>query len=196
MAVKAVPAWCLIASAKRNASESCSPATSRNSRPCPQARSCRSLLTEGPTSVPSAASTAYSMPMVRPIAVAAPAPPGASTCAAPGSQRPESALELGHHLPADQRPWRLAVPLSGGRCLEPQVGGLGRSRAGGRPDRRGSRQPHMPAGEDQQRPAPASDPPCRQRQRLAAGFSKSCEPPRSRTVWRSWACSGPSPDRG
>jgi len=36
-----------------------------------------------------------------------------------------SALVVGHHLSAHHRSRDLALPLSGGRCLEPQGGGLG-----------------------------------------------------------------------
>jgi hypothetical protein len=73
--------------------------------------------------------------------------PGAPPRAAAGEHRPQSGVELGLEPPAHQRAWRLALPLSGGRCQEPltrpeanlpeaRAGGLGWGRAGRGPDRR------------------------------------------------------------
>jgi hypothetical protein len=45
-------------------------------------------------------------------------------------------------------------------------------------------------------PPAATDPPCRQRQCLAAGFSKSCVEPRRNQSWRRWECSGLSLGQG
>ena len=49
---------------------------------------------------------------------------------------------------------------------------------------------------DQQGPSQAADPACRQRQRLAAGFSKSCVRQRWRVALNNVVCSDPSPDHG
>ena len=50
------------------------------------------------------------------------APSGAALSAAPQSRWPEPGVELGHQLPAHHSAGCVAVPLSGGRCLEPQSG--------------------------------------------------------------------------
>lgn len=94
------------------------------------------------------------------------------------AQQGRSGVELGHHLSPHNGARRVAVPLHGDRCLEPQVGGLG-CRQAGRPGHcSGSGEQGLPARTDQQRPPAAADPPRCQRQRLAACFSKSCVRPR------------------
>jgi transposase InsO family protein len=55
---------------------------------------------------------------------------GAKASARAQSVRPKPGVELGHHLPAHHRAWRLVVLLSGDRRLVPQGGGLGLRRTG------------------------------------------------------------------
>ncbi len=83
-AVKVVLAWCLNASRTRSASGSCSRATSRNSPRCHRGKSCRTERCAQPMrswrigasiSSRSAAFTAFSMPMGRPIGMAVPGRP-------------------------------------------------------------------------------------------------------------------------
>ena len=50
--------------------------------------------------------------------------------------RAKPGLELGHHLSAHHGAGCVAVPLPGGRCVEPQGGGLGCRRGSVGPDRR------------------------------------------------------------
>ncbi len=65
-----------------------------------------------------------------------PSAPRTPSGSAGGGQSPKSGMQLGHHLSAHQRPWCLALALSGDRRLEPQSGGLGCGRTGRGPDRR------------------------------------------------------------
>jgi hypothetical protein len=74
--------------------------------------------------------------------------------------RSEAGLGLGHHLPAHHLARDLAVPLPGDRCLEPQVGGLGLSRAGRPSHRSRFGQQGLPQRADQQAAQAAVDPAC------------------------------------
>ena len=55
---------------------------------------------------------------------------GTALGAASQGGSPQPGVEIGHQLPADHGAGCVAVPLSGGRCLEPQSGGLGCGRGG------------------------------------------------------------------
>ena len=64
-----------------------------------------------------------------------PAAAGTALGAASQGGWPQPGVELGHHLPADHGARCVALPLSGGRRLEPQSGGLGCGRGGVGSDR-------------------------------------------------------------
>ena len=61
---------------------------------------------------------------------AGPAAAGTALRAASAGGSPQCALVVGHQLPADHGAGCVAVPLPGGRRLEPQGGGLGCGRGG------------------------------------------------------------------
>ena len=75
IAVKAATAWFHTVLATRSASESCSPATNRNSRHYRRGRSCQSWPIGDCISAQSAASTECSMPTARSTVVAGPVRP-------------------------------------------------------------------------------------------------------------------------
>lgn len=112
IAVKAVSPLFPIASRTRNASGSCSLATSRNSSLCRRDTSCRPWRNGAPTPARIAVSTGCSMPLARPTAVAAPGrPKSPARCR---DWRPEGRISSGAgmwHLLAHQRAGRVAVPL-------------------------------------------------------------------------------------
>ncbi len=140
---------------------------------CHQGRSFRSCPTGARTSGRSAASTGCCAPMARLTGEVVPGLIKSQGRYRVWGCRTEPGVELGHHQPADQRAWRLVVPLSGDRRLEPEGRGLGCCRTGGSNHRRRSGRQGLHPRADQQGPQAAAVPHCRQRQRHTCGHAGS-----------------------
>ena len=136
IAVKAATAWCLTVLATRSASESCSPATSRNLRHCRRGRSCQSWPTVVFTSAQSGASTGCSMPTAKCTAAGGPVRPSSPVRCR--GWRPGDPMRCGAGTSPTCPPASVASGCTslGHRRLEPQSGGLGCGRSGGGADRR------------------------------------------------------------
>ena len=148
-------------SAKKSGSGSCSPATSRNLRHCHQVRSCLCSRIPACISIQSAAFTECCTPTVRSTGRSGSTAAGAEDSATPAGRRAKSGVEFGHYLSHHHHSWRVALPLSGDRRIEPQSCGLGYRRAGRLIHCSRFGESGLPAGADQQAPPAATDPACR-----------------------------------